>query len=112
MNFLINSAVFKSPNTISRNELRNKITKRSVNNTLTEDILSYPKKTEMKIKWDLLSATQLTTLKTYIDTGSWQVQITDTGYTYNALSTLTMSSGWDESYAQYKTNVEVLIQEI
>jgi hypothetical protein len=111
MPLTINAVPFRMPNAIQRGEIRNVSQKRSVNNKLNTDIMSFPKKTEFTMSFDLLTTAELTTLKTYIDTGAYNVTITDTDYAYNANSILSFG-GWDETYAGRKKGIKVKVQEI
>ena len=111
MALTINSINFRLPNRISRSEVRNVSKKRSVNNTLTVDIMTFPKKTEFEMEFDILTNAQLTALKDWIDTGAYTVIITDPGYTYNASSILSFT-GWSEGVAETKRNIKVKVQEI
>lgn len=107
----INGTSFKAPNSIQRVKEKNVRRKRSLNGTLNTDILDFTKKETLIMNFDILTASQLSTLETWIDTGAYTVVITDTDYAYNASSQLSYS-GYDESFAGYKKGVKVTVQQI
>jgi hypothetical protein len=111
MPLTINAVSFRMPNAIQRGEIRNVSQKRSVNGTLNTDIMSFAKKTEFTMQFNLLTTAELATLKTYIDTGAYTVIITDTDYAYNASSILSFD-GWEETYAGRKKGIKVKVQQI
>lgn len=111
MPLTINGATIKQPSRISRVEKRNVFTKRSINGTLTTQIFSYPKKTEMVLEWDIMTKVQLDDLKATVETGTYPVVITDTDATYNATSLIRLD-GYKETFSGNKTEIKATIIEI
>lgn len=109
----INGVAFRTPNSVQRVKKRTVISRRSFNNNLLTQILSFDKKDTLMLDYELLTNAERIALEAYIDTGAYPVVISDpdTFYTYNASSILTYS-GYTEGFGGYKYNIKVKVEEI
>lgn len=113
MALIIDGTTFKMPSSIVRDDNRRELisTTRAIDNTLIASILSFTEKNKRTLTWNILTNNEVNFLKSKDQNGFYTVQITDTGYEYNATSLIRMSAV-NENYATYKSNISVTIEEV
>lgn len=107
--FLINSVQFKAPSNLPRQIVKRVSTRRSVDNTLTVDVIDFNEKIEMVWEYNLLTSSELTTLLSY-NFGVYPVECTLAGYEFDIVAYIEVRE-YEESYAGYKKNIKVSIIE-
>jgi hypothetical protein len=112
MSFILNGSTFKTPNFISTPPFEvQKSEIRSADNTLTVDILT-GKKGIKKLTWTVLTTAELATLEALLDTGSYRVQCTKTGYEFDYNPAFITRSEYKEIYSGLHEGISVTVREV
>jgi len=107
--FYINNIAFKAPSNLPKKIVKRVSTRRSVDNTLTVDVIDFNEKIEMVWEYNLLTSTELDFLLSY-NFGVYPVECTLAGYEFDIIAYIEVRE-YEESYAGYKKNIQVNIIE-